>query len=63
MFHVLIVEDEFWMCEGLKKIFHKLEVGFTVADTAANGQEALKKLQVEASIWSSPTFACQSWTD
>ena len=45
MFHVLIVEDEFWMCEGLKKIFHKLEVGFTVADTAANGQEALKKLQ------------------
>jgi YesN/AraC family two-component response regulator len=47
MYRVLVVEDEYWMCEGLCKIINKLDIQFTVADVAHNGSEALQKLKSE----------------
>ena len=47
MFKVLVVDDEIWMCEGLKIIVSKLGLNYTVADVAADGREALRKLQNE----------------
>ncbi|KHF40562.1 response regulator transcription factor [Halalkalibacter okhensis] len=45
MYRVLVVEDEYWMCEGLCKMIDKLDIDFTVADVAHNGSEALQKLK------------------
>jgi len=43
MIDVLIVDDEPKLREGLKSIVPWNELGYRVADTAANGQEALEK--------------------
>jgi two-component system, response regulator YesN len=45
MYNLLVVDDEFWMCQGLKKIIAKLGEAFTVADTAGDGLQALTKLE------------------
>ncbi|MFA9455265.1 response regulator [Halalkalibacter sp. AB-rgal2] len=45
MFRVLVVEDEFWMCEGLKKMVRHLDINFIVTDVAHNGKEALEKME------------------
>ncbi|WP_134698596.1 response regulator [Ammoniphilus sp. YIM 78166] len=44
MYKVLVVDDEVWMCEGLRKIIGKLNLEFSVTDTAHDGRQALSKL-------------------
>lgn len=44
MFKILVVEDEFWMGEGLQKVINKLDYPFEVSDIAQNGHEALSKM-------------------
>lgn len=44
MYNLLVVDDEVWMGEGLSKIIGKLEVPFSVTDTAQDGRQALSKL-------------------
>lgn len=43
MYNVLLVDDEPAIREGLRTLIPWEELGFTVADTAANGREALLK--------------------
>ncbi|WP_159888341.1 response regulator transcription factor [Paenibacillus puerhi] len=45
MYNLLVVDDEFWMCAGLKKIIDRLDVPFTVTDSACDGRQALAKLE------------------
>jgi two-component system, response regulator YesN len=45
MYKVLVVDDEVWMGEGLRKIIGKLGGPFSVIDTALDGKQALSKLQ------------------
>ncbi|GIO85430.1 AraC family transcriptional regulator [Paenibacillus faecis] len=45
MFKVLIVDDEPKLREGLRTFIDWNEYGYTVVDTAANGNEALEKYQ------------------
>ncbi len=45
MHNVLVVDDEVWMCEGLKKIISKLKLDFTVTGMASDGRHALEKLE------------------
>lgn len=47
MYNVLVVDDEIWMCEGLKKIIARMEGAFTVAASASDGRQALAKLECE----------------
>ncbi|WP_163537982.1 response regulator [Gracilibacillus sp. YIM 98692] len=44
MFNLLVVEDEYWMSEGLCNIIHNLNNEFVVTDVAQNGEEALDKI-------------------
>lgn len=48
MIKVLIVDDEPKLREGLKSIVPWRELGFQIADTAANGNEALEKHKLHA---------------
>ncbi|WP_167746973.1 response regulator transcription factor [Cohnella luojiensis] len=45
MYKVLLVDDEPTIREGLRTLIPWNELGFEVADTAANGQEALQKCE------------------
>jgi YesN/AraC family two-component response regulator len=47
MYNVLVVDDEVWMCEGLKKIIARMEGAFHVTSTAGDGRQALTKLESE----------------
>src|SRR5690625_3727883 len=42
MYNILVVDDELWMCKGLKVVIEKHCPEFTVADMAYNGREALQ---------------------
>lgn len=41
MYNTLVVDDEFWMCEGLKVVIEQCCPDFTVTDMAYDGQEAV----------------------
>lgn len=43
MYRVLLVDDEITVCTGMKKLIRWEEYGFTIADMACNGREALEK--------------------
>jgi len=45
MYRVLLADDEKWVLYGLKKLIDWEACGFTVADTASNGAEALLKVK------------------
>lgn len=47
MYKVLVVDDEIWMCEGLKKIIARMEGAFTVTSSATNGRHALVQLETD----------------
>jgi two-component system response regulator YesN len=42
MYKILIVDDEIWMCEGIKKMVHENFCDFKVEDMAEDGQQALE---------------------
>jgi two-component system response regulator YesN len=45
MYKILLVDDEIWMCEGLKKVIHQHCPGFIVDTAAKDGIQALKALE------------------
>ncbi|MFD0959694.1 response regulator transcription factor [Paenibacillus chungangensis] len=47
MFKTLIVDDEKWMCEGLKNMIHEVSEHFYVSSLAYNGHQALQRLDSE----------------
>ena len=48
MYRVLLVDDEYWILEGLKITIDWQAEGFTICGTAKNGLEALDYLQKES---------------
>ena len=61
-FNILLVEDEILLMQSLARHVEELDMGFRVVCQTANGQDALKRLEKETSIWSSLISACRSWT-
>lgn len=47
MYNTLVVDDEVWMCEGLKKVIGKYSGDFMVNHTAMDGEQALSLLEKE----------------
>lgn len=47
LYNVLVVDDEIWMCEGLKKIIARMEGAFAVTAAASDGRQALARLDNE----------------
>jgi two-component system response regulator YesN len=45
MYKILLVDDEIWMCEGLKKVIHQHCPGFIVDAAAKDGIQALEALK------------------
>ena len=47
MIRVLVVDDEIWVCQLIKKIINWEEIGFIIIGEAHDGFEALKKIKDE----------------
>lgn len=45
MYKTLVVDDEFWMCEGLKVVIEQCCPGFSVTDMAYDGLEAINYME------------------
>jgi two-component system response regulator YesN len=47
MYNTLVVDDEIWMCQGLKKVISTYEDQFAVTGVAKDGKQALSLLENE----------------